>query len=46
MSLFVPLRARFDPAGASASFVATPVDVTGVADHFSVVRAIPRQTSG
>ena len=46
MSLFVPLWAGFDPAGASASFVATPVDVTGIAEHFSVVGAIPRRTSG
>ena len=42
-SLLLPFllqRLRFDPVGASAPFVATLVDVTGLAIYFSVANII------
>jgi magnesium transporter len=41
---FVLRRLGFDPASASAPFVATLVDVTGIAIYFSVAALILRGT--
>jgi magnesium transporter len=41
---FVMRRLGFDPAAASAPFVATLVDVTGVVIYFSVAAVILRGT--
>jgi magnesium transporter len=41
---FIPQRIGFDPASASAPFVATLVDVTGMAIYFTVASMILRET--
>ncbi len=41
---FILRRLGFDPASASAPFVATPVDVTGLVIYFSVASAMLRGT--
>jgi magnesium transporter len=41
---FLLQRLRFDPASASAPFVATLVDVTGLVIYFSIALAILRGT--
>ena len=41
---FILKRIGFDPASASAPFVATLVDVTGLVIYFSVASAILRGT--
>ncbi len=41
---FILKRLGFDPASASAPFVATLVDVTGLAIYFSVALVILRGT--
>jgi hypothetical protein len=41
---FLPQRLGFDPASASAPFVATLVDVTGVVIYFNVAYVILRGT--